>query len=186
MVVVKRRALLLAALAAFACTAPDTPTDAIVTYFRALGRDPIRTLPITTEAFHRAHGLMLASTTARPESADREQVAWLAVQRQPEFAELAASLVASIVRADERGDAASVVVRVEAPGKPPFEQRFDLIRDAQAGWRIDAVTQTGVSDAALSAAFAAHPSSATQRRIEALDKRGRAWPAERPRAQPTP
>lgn len=181
MVVVTRKRLVLALLAALACASHDAPTDVIAVYFRALGRDPMRTLPITTAAFHRGHGLLPASTAANPASADREQLTWLAVQRQPEFAQLAASLATSILHVDDRGDTASVVVRIEAPGQPPFEQRFDLLRDAQTRWRIDSVTQMGVSDAALPAAFAAHPSRATQLRLEAYAARR---PSERPRARP--
>lgn len=180
MVVVTRKHLALALLAALACASHDAPTDVITVYFRALGRDPMRTLPITTAAFHRGHGLLPGSTVPNPASADREQLAWLAVQRQPEFAQLAASLETLVLHVDDRGDAASVVVRIEAPGLPPFEQRFDLLRDAQTQWRIDAVTQSGVSDAALPAAFAAHPSHVTQLRLAHAERRS----TERPRARP--
>lgn len=171
-----RGCLVLAALAALACSSPDTPSDVVVRYFETLGRDPMRTLPITTAEFHRRHGLMLASTAPNPGSVDREQLAWLAVQRQPEFTQLVASLTTSILRVEEHDGAADVVVRVETPGEPAFEQRFDLARDARSRWRIEAVAQTGVSDGALPAAFAAYPSRVTQQRLGAGSGRRRAPP----------
>ena len=47
-----------AALLLVGCgAAPGSPRDAVDAYFQALARDPLRTLPLLTPAFHRQHGV---------------------------------------------------------------------------------------------------------------------------------
>lgn len=167
-----RRALL-AALAIVAITAcgasPRTPSEVVAAYFEGLGRDPIRTLPLTTDAFHRQHGLRLATAAAAPDRVDREQVAWLAVLSRPELTRLAREMTTRVVDAGESGDTAWALVHVESRAAPAFEQRFDLVRESAASaWRIDAALQLNVAEAALSVAFAAHP---TEERRQQLERR---------------
>jgi hypothetical protein len=172
MVVLRNAAILVSVLALGCAPTPEQPESVIRSYFRALGRDPMRTLPLTTDAFHRSHELTLAGTSTDPSSVDRQQVAWLAVQREPQFVTLARSLSVDTTRVETGVDSALAVVRV-VPGNgdaPPFEQRFALKRD-RSGWRIDSVTQSGVSAPAAAHAYAAYPSRATRERISASPRR---------------
>lgn len=173
-----RRALLLAVVIALGCGAShETPADVAQAYFRALGSDPIRTLPLLTPEFHRRHGLRVATAADAEQGAavapageialDRHQLGWLAVQAQPWLAKRVAELVTQIGDTREDGDRATVAVRVDPRNGPGFEQRFDLVRASDGAWRIDAIEQIGVAPASAPAAFAAYPSEATRRALAA-------------------
>jgi len=178
---VKRAGLVaFAVLALAACGGqPRTPGDVVALYFASLGRDPMRSLPITTEAFHRAHGLGPVTTAearawrggaqieiAAPERVDRAQLAWLAIQNRGEFARVASELVATPKDVQEAGEVATVTVTVARGRAEPFQQSFRLIREAPAsGWRIDAITQSGVGPDNEVAAFVAHPTEPVRRAI---------------------
>lgn len=172
----------IALLALVACGAPPrTPGDVVAVYFATLGRDPIRSLPLTTENFHRAHGLSIVTTSearawrggaqlpdaAAPERVDRAQVAWLAIQNRADFARIAGELVATPLSTEEAGDVATVAVTVAPAHAPPFRQIFRLTREApDSAWRIDGIEQSGVEPGSEAAAFVAHPSEAARRGIE--------------------
>lgn len=172
-------ALVLALLVALGCGGSGaTPADVADAYFRSLAIDPIRTLPLLTPEFHRRHGLRVATAadaeaaaerraSADPAAAlavDRHQLAWLAIQSQPGFAKLAASLSTRIGDATEAGDTARVSAQIAPRDGPPFEQRFALVR-ASGAWRIDAIEQAGVVSANAAAAFAAWPNEAARRAL---------------------
>lgn len=188
-----RAAVPLAALAltlALGCRSaePAPPAAVVDRYFRFLARDPIRTLPLLTPAFHEQHGLHVVTTAearrwqeelrsgaapAPPPAAeerfavDRLQLAWLAVQAREPFRALRDRLAWSRLGEGLEGDRAWVRVRVQAGDEPPFEQRFALVRTGPgAAWRIDAVEQGGVARGNRAAAFVAHPSEATRRELE--------------------
>src|SRR5690606_4501880 len=90
---------LLALLLVGCVPAPEAASPAAVVdaYFRFLGRDPMRTLPLLADAFHRRHGLGVvtaggaaAAAPAPPPapaavSLDRLQLGWLAVQGRDAF-----------------------------------------------------------------------------------------------------
>jgi hypothetical protein len=124
----------------------------------------MRTLPITTDAFHRGHGLRLAARSGA--GADEGRAAWLAVQSRRELITRARGLRTRIASADESGDTASVRVEVVPDRGARFEQRFALVRDGAAGaWRIDAIEQSGVGADNAAAAFVAYPSEVGRRRV---------------------
>jgi hypothetical protein len=166
--------------------APRTPSDVVAAYFADLGHDPIRTLSLTTEAFHRAHGLSVVTTAAAqawqagaasepvltPERVDRSQVAWLAIQTRVEFERIARSLITTPGEVSEQGDLASVAVTIAPAKGPPFVQRFQLMReDPAAEWHIDAVEQSGVERGNAFAAFVAHPTESARRALEQTVRR---------------
>jgi len=178
-----RAALAALALAAMlACSgAPRTPADVALAYFRFLGRDPIRTLPLVTGAFHGQHGLHVVSASEaralrempRPgESAaaagdwslDRLQLAWLEVQSRDGFRAVRDGFEVTLLDASERGERASVRVRVQPRRGAAFEQRFELVRDGT--WRIDSVEESGVAPDNELAAFVAHPTESERQRLE--------------------
>ena len=168
-------------LGAVGCGAPAaTPIDVAQAYFRALARDPIRTLPLLTPEFHRRHGLRVATAADARAAAehrapaelpaalalDRQQLGWLVVQSRPEVAKIVAAFTTRLGDAHESGDTASVAMRVDPHEAPVFEQRFALVRDGTgAPWRIDAIEQVGVTPASAAAAFAAWPNEAARRAL---------------------
>jgi hypothetical protein len=174
----------LALAALLACSAPpSSPSDVALAYFRDLGRDPIRTLPLLTRAFHAQHGLHVVSAAeARalregPESAvpppegggdwslDRRVLGWLEVQSRDGFRVLRDRLQVSLVDASTSGDHAVVILRIQPGRGSAFEQRFELVRDG-GRWRIDGVEQRGMGSDNAFAAFVAHPTEAERRRLE--------------------
>jgi hypothetical protein len=171
-----------ALLVLVACgTQPRTPGDVVAAYFATLGRDPIRSLALTTEAFHHAHGLSTVTTseardwrggaeftpTAEPERIDRAQVAWLAIQGRDDFARIASGLVATPVNSEVEGDTATMVVSIEPAHAPPFRQTFRLTREgSESPWRIVGIEQSGVEVASETAAFVAYPAESTRRAIQ--------------------
>jgi hypothetical protein len=185
MVDVRRGRALVAAFAALAigCGSPlATPSDVVRGYFDALARDPIRTLPLLTDAFHRRHALRVVTSadaegrpsepTATALAIDRHQLGWLAVQSRPELARLLAGEATQIDDDRERGDIASIAVRVAPREAPPFEQRFALVRSGPLGsWRIDAIEQSGVVPENEAAAFATYPNEAARRALAARQGR---------------
>jgi len=196
-----RVALALAALAAtLACSeAPRTPADVALAYFRFLGRDPIRTLPLVTGAFHVQHGLHAVSASEaralrelpRPGeraaaagdwSLDRLQLAWLEVQSRDGFRALRERLEVTLLDVSERGERASVRVRVQPRRGAAFEQRFELVRDGT--WRIDSVEQSDVARDNELAAFVAHPTESERLRLER--ERALGDSELRPRSLPEP
>jgi hypothetical protein len=177
----RARGAALALVALAACGAPPRDPAAVVSaYFAALGRDPMRSLPITTDAFHRAHGLGLVTTSqarawrggaevhsVEHERVDRAQVAWLSIQGRGEFGRIARALSIHVGDVREAGDAAEVAVTVTPAQGRPFQQTFHLARaDARAPWRIDAIEQSGVVPESAGAAFVAYPNEAARRAIE--------------------
>jgi hypothetical protein len=172
---------------ALACAAPARgPVDVVHAYFRALGADPMRTLPLLTDAFHRRHGLAVVTAAqaralrdgtsgapdaaSEPASIDRFALAWLAVQSRAELIEIARRLETSVVAATQDGDIASVTVEVVPPRGARFEQRFDLVRAGTSEpWRIDAIGQKGVGGDNAAAAFVAYPSEAGRHRVQRVN-----------------
>ena len=170
----------LCALLAIGCGAPAaSPRDIASEYLRCLGRDPIRTLPLLTEGFHRRHGLHIATAAqaravaerrAAPEasadlSVDRRQLAWLVVQLRPDLVSRRAALGVAIAEDEASGGTARVTLRVTPPDAPSFEQRFALVRDDGAHWRIDAIEQSGVVAANAPYALATWPNEAARRAL---------------------
>lgn len=158
-----------------AAAAPGTPEAAVEAYFRALGRDPIRTLPLLDDDAHHAHGLRLADTVVQegPLAAaaegpvERHQIAWLALQKRASFRTFAERLAVRTLAATHDGDRATVAVQVSTPGAPPFAQRFELVRAGPGKpWRIDAVTQDAVVAGNAPAAFVAWPNEAARAQLE--------------------
>jgi hypothetical protein len=180
-----RRALAAIVLVLAGCGAPPaTPTDVVRAYFASIAADPIRTLPLLTDDFHRRHALRVATAAdARavaerrapdaaadaPLAIDRHQMGWLAMLARPELARRVGALAIRIGDATEQGDAADVAVHVEPRAGPPFEQRFALVRTG-AAWRIDAIEQRGVVAATALDAFAAWPNEAARRAIAAAPR----------------
>lgn len=166
---------------AFGCGAPTaTPSDVAETYFRAIARDPIRTLPLVTPDFHRRHALRIVTAAdaravadrAAPAelpaalALDRHQLGWLAVLSRPELAKRVTSFTLRLGDAQEVGDTASVAMRVDPRDTQPFVQRFALVRSgAGAPWRIDAIEQQDVAPASALAAFAAYPNEVARRAL---------------------
>ena len=162
--------------------APRAPADAVRDYFRFLARDPIRTLPLLTPAFHVQHGLHAvtnAEASGHPKGEttaawglDRLELGWLAVQSREPYRVLSDRLSVTLVDVQQSGDRAVVTARIQAAGRP-FEQRFELVREGPAGpWRIDAVEQAGVLPDSRLAAFVAHPTESERRRLEQLSRGG--------------
>ncbi len=163
---------LLAALSVVAIVgcgaAPDAPQDVVALYFQSLGRDPIRSAALVTPAFHESHGLRIksawteAASEAQPFRLSSAELAWLGVQRRPEFFAYAPRLavgVTEVLRPDAQH--AVVTARVAGPGAPPFTQRFFLLRSERgAAWQIDRIQQEGVVPTGKTAAFVASPSRA--------------------------
>jgi len=173
------------ALCAAGCARPASPTEVVAAYFAALGRDPIRTLPLLTPAFHEQHGLhAVTSAEARAGGSgeapragalavDRFELGWLAVQSREGFRALRGLLAVTPVRDEITGDRAGVTVLVQAGAGPAFEQRFALAREAPgASWRIDSIEQSGVAPGAELAAFVAHPTEAERQRLERISRAG--------------
>lgn len=170
---------------------PGSAAAVVEAYFHALGRDPLRTLPLVTPHFHRQHGLRLATNAevtrhlrgeAWISSVDREQpvpverniVAWLAIQKREAFRSIASRLVVMPVADTLTGDRASLTVQIRPPGGIPLEQRFTLVRGGDTErWRIDEVEQHDVVAGNGPAAFVAWPNEATR---AWLDGSGRAKP----------
>jgi len=185
-----RSAPALALLFIVGCRAPATPTQTVVAYFRTLGRDPIRSADLLSDAFQMRHGLHMGTSAemrdwerrfrspgapveAReqgdsPRSLHHAEIAWLATQTKPAFRELAAALRAIPLEERIAGDQAVVTVRVLAPRAPSFVQRFVLSRDsAIARWQIDRIDQEEVEAQNLAVAFVAAPSEDLRRRLAA-------------------
>jgi hypothetical protein len=174
-------------LAAPSCRAPAAvaPDEVVARYFRFLARDPIRTLPLLTPAFHAGHGLHVVTTAEarrwrpdaqreavpdpepRPFAVDRYMLAWLAVQTRAPFRATRERLGWERLDGAEAGARAWVEVRVRPAAQPPFVQRFALVREGPGhAWRIDAVEQRGVVRENRAAAFVAWPSEASRRTME--------------------
>jgi hypothetical protein len=141
----------------------------------------MRTLSLLTQAFHVQHGLHVVSaaearalgemprprepaTAAADWSLDRLQMGWLEVQSRDGFRAMRDRLQVTLLDSIERGERASVVVRVQPRRGAAFEQRFELVRDG--AWRIDSVEQSGVAPDNELAAFVAHPTEGERQRLE--------------------
>lgn len=154
------------------------PSSTVADYFRALRVDPVRTMLLTTDDFHRRHGLRrtLASDVdpaaasratesppaageVRPETAlARARLGWLLLVRLQRFRHTAGELAFETLRATGDERRAVVETRVSAPGMPAFTQRFVLVRSPVDGrWQIDEIRQEGVLPASRLAAFIAAP-----------------------------
>jgi hypothetical protein len=164
-----RLLVLTCAIAAVACGGtPDAPQDVVALYFRSLGRDPVRSAALVTPAFHERHGLRIQSAWTRTASGvqpfrlSSAELAWLGVQRRPEYFAYAPQLATSVteVRNDDAQHAV-VTASVAGAGTPSFTQRFFLLRaQPDAPWQIDRIEQEGVVPADKIAAFVASPSHA--------------------------
>jgi hypothetical protein len=167
-----RAARVLALLAVVGCgAAPDAPQDVVALYFRSLGRDPVRSAALVTPAFHASHGLRIKSawtdgaSEAQPFRLSGAELAWMGVQRRPEFFAYAPRLSVRVteVRNDD-AEHAVVTTSVAGPGAPPFAQRFFLLRSGPGDpWRIDRIEQQELVAANKIAAFVANPSRADGR-----------------------
>ena len=180
-------ALLLATLP-WACGREATPEAVVAQYFARLGRDPLGTLPLLSDAFHGAHGLRVTTRQrARalragagdeglpgapqpidtPGEISRARLGWVAIQKREPVRGMAEQLRVETLSVRQEGDTAEVSVRVEAPALPAFVQRFRLSRtDGGSAWRIDAVSQEEVAPPSRRAAMAAWPSR--ERMLEIL------------------
>lgn len=162
--------------------APESPRDVVDAYFRAMGRDPIRTLPLVTPAFHAQHGVhVVTSAEAKrayrhgdttpvptdPLAIDRLELGWLMIQVRPRFAARLGELERTLLADETAGDTARVAVRLAPREGAPFEQHFTLLRNAAGSWRIDSVEQRGVDATNGFEAFIAHPTDAARRGLEA-------------------
>jgi len=166
------RALLLVLVAIAGCGGvPDAPQDVVALYFRSLGRDPVRSAALVTPEFHARHGLRIQSAWTDTASAEQPfrlssaELAWLGVQRRPEYFAYAPQLQVSVggVQSDDALHAV-VTTRVAGPGAPAFTQRFFLLRAAPgADWAIDRIDQQDLVPANRTAAFVASPSRAEGR-----------------------
>ncbi len=178
------RCALALGLVATGCGAPRsaTPAATVDAYFRDLGRDPIRTLPLLTTGFHEQHGLGVVTAAeaqrlahgvasnpagaSAAASVDRLQLGWLAVQSRTEFRAVRDRLRVTPSSVTEDGAGAVVVVHVQPNGTAGFDQRFELSRSASSGaWRIETVEQEGVVAESRAAAFVAHPNEIARRRL---------------------
>ncbi len=150
---------------------PDSPQELVALYFRSLGRDPVRSAALVTPAFHARHGLRIQSAWTDAASAEQPfrlsgaELAWLGVQRRPEYLAYAPQLATTDteVRSDDVRHAV-VTTRVAGPGAPPFTQRFILLRASpDEPWQIDRIEQEDLVPANKTAAFVAKPSRAEGR-----------------------
>lgn len=172
------------------------PARAVADYFASLGRDPMRTLPLTSPTFHQRHELRVVTTaearewleqqrqtgprsgavleqpTAAPSRADfsldRARLGWLTIQQREQFRATAARLG---VGEWEEGPADSAHgsrwVRVRV--QAPGGEAFEQVFELSSDggrWRIDAVEQTGLTEHNALAAFVAAPSEAARERLE--------------------
>jgi hypothetical protein len=168
-----RRAWLLATLClAWACARPSTPEEVVRAYFASLGRDPLRCGSLVTGSFQRSNGFHFAIAATGVDAGQgaastraEAEALWLATQTKTGFEARAARLAIAPLAATRSADAATVSVRVDAPGAPSFVQRFDLARGADGRWRIDRIVQEGVEPGNLADAFVAAPSEALRQRL---------------------
>jgi len=177
---------LLLAVVAIGCGTPREPSEIVQTYFRALGRDPARSLPLLSPAFHRHHGLRMArfegwlwgwgpasaeapgagARAAGPATVEGAAFAWLYVQTHPSFPKLAATLRWSELDSTASELRAQVRVRVQGRGGASFVQRFELARRTPvSSWQIDRIDQIDVPPAARTLAFVAFPHDAQLDRL---------------------
>lgn len=145
--------------------APEgSPQATVYAYLRALGRDPLRTLPLLTPAAHEQHGLGVGTAATAGEARDVRPedrlLGWLAVQTGGPVLRLAGRLGAGAASVEVDADRAEVSLPLTAPEGAPFEQRFFLVRSAPGSpWRIDRIEQAGVGTGNAVAAFAAWPTA---------------------------
>ena len=201
--------VVLSLAACLACApAPPDPVQVVERYFAWVGRDPVRVLPLLSDAYHRSHGLTVAklenfswghrtyidperATGANPDLAavdaergiDGARFAWLMIQIAPNFQQLARQLEYQVVGSRVDGDRATVDVRIgRAIG---FRQRFELSRDPDVGrWRIDGATQEGVVRSTSYLAFIAMPAEPMMRYVSnalGLDQGNRSYLRSRSR-----
>jgi len=151
----------------------DAPQDVVALYFRSLGRDPVRSAALVTGAFHERHGLRIqsawtaAASAGQPFRRSGAELAWLGVQRRPEYRAYAPQLSAIVTEVrNEDAQHAVVTARVAGPGAPPFTQRFFLVRVRPGGpWQIDRIEQEELVPANEIAAFVANPSRVEDRAV---------------------
>ena len=169
---------------------PAAPRDLVEAYFRYLGHDPARLLPLLTPGFHARHGITMErlegwmwgeymyldpversepiaalAPVDAPRGPDAAEYAWLQVMVDGRVRRAVQQLVPRISSVDQDGDHADVWVRIQAPGSFGFRQRFVLVRGDGGRWRIDSIEQKGVTASAALAAFAAYPNQALLDRV---------------------
>ena len=172
-----RRVLLAVGLALGLAGCTPGPVETVDDYFRSLRDDPVRTLILTSEAFHERHGVRRVPPlrpggrppAPAPDAAEAEaggrlaraRLGWLLMIKMSTYHELAERLRVEHVSVDSDAEQATVVTRVSAPGATPFLQTFVLRRSARDGrWRIDEIVQQDVRIGSRAPAYAAYPSQA--------------------------
>jgi hypothetical protein len=156
------------------------PANLALRYFELLARDPIRLLVLLTPEYHLEHGLRArpvweetqpdadpgesGSASAAP-LAER-QIGWLTVLQAPIQRDLSRRLSVQVGRTIAEGNRAAVVTRVQAPGTPPFVQRFFLEHaGAGASWRVRSIEQRRVGPRNALAALVAAPDEKRRREL---------------------
>lgn len=169
----KPRRIALAATVMLLCAGcaeePSTPQATVGQYLKYLGRDPMRVLPLLSDDFHRAHGMLFANTArlphgmakdARIETAvedsdydvERHRLGWLMAPAHvdpirammPRLRELQLAWLSS----EQQADRAQVALRSWVEGDEPVDVVFRLRReDASSPWRIDGVDKAPSSSA---------------------------------------
>jgi len=188
---VTRSCVAVLTLLALACGgAPDSPRGVVDAYFASLGRDPLRTLPLLSPAFHRQHDLHVVTTAealratsrrgtvgANPDplppqlAPDRLQLAWLMLQVRPGFASELEAFAIEPRGEQTEGATVRVTVRVTPARGQAFDQIFSLTRDNAGAWRIEGVEQRGVDPSNAIAAYVAHPTEAARKHLESSLRR---------------
>lgn len=173
-----------------------SPEEVVDGYFRALRSDPVRSLILTTRAFHERHGVRRfrpseGSPASRHEPEEalhdpamalaRARLGWLLAINMATFHHVNDQMRFERISSSADADRASVVTRVSATGTTPFLQTFTLRRSQADGtWRIDAIAQEGVRIGSRGIAFAAYPSRANHE-AAVLQRTARERPGELPR-----
>lgn len=180
-----------ALLLAVACGAPPrSPIETVRLYLDLLPRDPVRTLELLSDDFHRQHGLRFAevgdqpfraddgsdrAAPSRPEDPDleltRARFGWLTALTKRVFALQAHRFSHELGPPEVDGDRARVPIRVAERGRPPLDATFALARGADGRWRIAAIERGEVADPDLIRAFVLAPDAELNRRILASRSR---------------
>ena len=174
------------------------PEEVVDGYFRALRSDPVRSLILTTRAFHEHHGVRRVRTAAEGPAPDREadegpddpatarlraraRLGWLLAINMASFHHVNDQIGFERISVSVDEDRATVVTRVSAIGTTPFLQTFTLRRSQADGtWRIDEIAQEDVRIGSRGIAFAAFPSR-TNHEAAILQRTARERPGELPR-----
>jgi hypothetical protein len=183
-----RRTALVLVLAILGCGAPDhEPAETVRRYLDAMANDPIRTLTLVTDRFHRAHGLRFEAVRDQAFTAERSpakrfddetleleraRFGWLTILTKRFFAIQSERFSHTVAAEEIDGDRARVAVQVVGDSRPALEIRFQLVRERSgAPWRIDGVELPEIEQDDLGAAFLVAPNASLHRRIDARRRR---------------